>query len=301
MTARPAVSIGIPVYNGEPFLPQTLSCLRAQSFTDIEIVISDNGSQDATEKICRQAAAEDDRVVYARVEQNRGMGWNFNRALGLASAPLFMWNCADDLAGPNYVQRCVAALRDRPDAVLAFSGIELIDGDGKVSGNLPRVGDRCGSSAPGVRIKGFLDAEAWDAVFGVMRTDALRAVGGLPPMVGDDVVLGVDLLLRAPFVYIDEPLFQRRRHSGQSSEQFDPIAGAVQQDPRSNPWVTFPHWRMNAELYRRVLAAHLRPVTALTCARAVFAGWTYPKRRRLLGDIRRSALTFARRLRQTVR
>src|SRR5262245_47250916 len=62
----PRLSIGIPVYNGENFLAQTLDSLLAQTFRDFEIVISDNASTDRTPEICRAYARCDPRVRYVR-------------------------------------------------------------------------------------------------------------------------------------------------------------------------------------------------------------------------------------------
>ena len=298
MNAHPIVSVGIPVYNGARFLPATLNALRSQELANIEIVVSDNGSTDATDAICRRAAAEDERIVYVRVDENHGMGWNYNRVLELATAPLFMWNAADDVALPTYLARCVKGLRNNPDTVLAATRIDVIDEAGFVIGALPPIGPGGAEPDAALRIRQFLDAEAWDVVYGVVRADLLRNLGGMPRMVGDDVVLGVDLLLRGPVYYVDEALFQRRRHAGQSSEQHDPSAGALQQDPGKVPWLTMPHWAINAELYRRVLSAPLPARDRATAARAVLHGWTVPKSRRLLGDIRRTGENIRRRVSQ---
>jgi glycosyltransferase involved in cell wall biosynthesis len=291
----PAVSVGIPVYNGERFLPATLDALRTQELTDIEIVISDNGSTDATETICRRAAAADKRIAYVRVEQNRGMGWNYNRVLELATAGLFMWNAADDVMLPSYLRRCVEGLQNNPETVLAATRVGVIDEAGLLKGSLPPIGPRGGDLRPAIRVRQFLDTEAWDVVYGVVRIDLLRQLGGMPHMVGDDVVLGVDLLLRGPICYLDEALFLRRYHAEQSSEQHDPSAGALQQDPDRRPWLTMPHWAINAELYRRVALAPLPTRDRLAAAGAVFLGWTAPKSRRLLGDIRRTGENIRRR------
>ena len=69
---NPAVSVGIPVFNGEKYLPATLRSVQEQTLSDIEILIADNGSTDGTEQICRDAAASDPRVRYLRSETNNG-------------------------------------------------------------------------------------------------------------------------------------------------------------------------------------------------------------------------------------
>ena len=59
----PGVSVGLPVRDGEAFLTQTLEFLLAQDHDDLEVVISDNASTDATEDICRGTARLDSRVA----------------------------------------------------------------------------------------------------------------------------------------------------------------------------------------------------------------------------------------------
>jgi len=61
---RPRVSIGVPVYNGERYLAQALESIFAQTYQNFELIISDNGSSDGTEAICRGYAAADSRIRY---------------------------------------------------------------------------------------------------------------------------------------------------------------------------------------------------------------------------------------------
>ena len=69
----PRVSIGLPVHNGENHLADALESLLAQSYENLELVVSDNGSTDRTEEICRTYAAADPRIRYFRNEQNLGL------------------------------------------------------------------------------------------------------------------------------------------------------------------------------------------------------------------------------------
>ena len=93
---NPRVSIGLPVYNGERFLPQALDSILAQTFEDFELIISDNASTDTTEEICRTYATQDQRIHYHRHEQNRGAAWNFNYIVPLARGEYFKWAADDD-------------------------------------------------------------------------------------------------------------------------------------------------------------------------------------------------------------
>src|SRR5690348_7532956 len=119
MTERlPAVSVGLPVYNGALYLSRAVDSLLAQSFGDFEIIISDNASTDDTERICRAYAARDPRIRYVRSDTNRGLLWNFRRVLELARAPYFKWMAHDDECEPDLLRRCVDELDADPGLVL---------------------------------------------------------------------------------------------------------------------------------------------------------------------------------------
>ena len=101
----PRVSLGMPVYNAQRFLREVLDSILAQTFTDFELIISDNGSTDATESICREYAARDPRVLYYPNDRvNHGPAWNYNRTEALARGEYFKWAAADDLLAPTLLE-----------------------------------------------------------------------------------------------------------------------------------------------------------------------------------------------------
>ena len=116
---KPKVSIGLPVFNGEKFLPKTLDSLLNQTYKDFELVISDNASTDNTEAICREYAAKDERIRYYRNTENIGMPENFERAFRLSTGEYFKWAMADDLCMPEFLTRCVDVLNNDPNVVIA--------------------------------------------------------------------------------------------------------------------------------------------------------------------------------------
>lgn len=61
---EPRVSVGLPVYNGERFLRESLDSLLSQTFEDFELIISDNASTDRTQEVCQEYAAKDRRIRY---------------------------------------------------------------------------------------------------------------------------------------------------------------------------------------------------------------------------------------------
>ena len=101
------LSIGVPVFNGEPYLAQSLETILRQTFTNLEVIVSDNASTDRTGEICRSYAARDKRIRYSRNLTNIGPLPNFRRVLELATGEYFMWAACDDYWSPNYVETLV--------------------------------------------------------------------------------------------------------------------------------------------------------------------------------------------------
>ncbi|MEI6268153.1 MAG: glycosyltransferase [Methylococcaceae bacterium] len=97
----PTVSIGMPVYNGAEYIREALDSLLAQTFTDFELIISDNASNDTTQEICQKYAEQDSRIRYIRQSTNMGAMPNFTFVLHEARAEYFMWATHDDKLGTN--------------------------------------------------------------------------------------------------------------------------------------------------------------------------------------------------------
>src|ERR1700754_708341 len=99
----PTISVGMPVYNGERYLRDTIGAILAQTFTDFELIISDNASTDGSSAICAEFAQRDPRIRYVRQEINRGAAANFRYVLDAARAPFFVWAGADDMRSPDFL------------------------------------------------------------------------------------------------------------------------------------------------------------------------------------------------------
>jgi glycosyltransferase involved in cell wall biosynthesis len=106
------VIVGLPVYNGQKFLGAAIESHLSQSFGDFDLVISDNGSTDATQAICTDYASKDKRVKYLRSPENRGILWNHRRVLEAIENPnqYFRWAGADDIMGPGLLQSMVSGM-----------------------------------------------------------------------------------------------------------------------------------------------------------------------------------------------
>ena len=114
MTSVPRLSIGLPVYNGEDFLAESLDSLLGQTYEDFELIISDNASTDGTADICRRYAKQDSRIRYIRQPRNLGCAPNHNVLVQYARGELFKWVSHDDLYGRELIERCDRGARRVP-------------------------------------------------------------------------------------------------------------------------------------------------------------------------------------------
>lgn len=127
----------MPVYNDVDFVEQSIQSVIDQSFTDFELIISDDCSTDGSSEICKKYSEIDRRIKYIRQNQNIGISRNMKFLLALSNAKYFMWAGDDDLLDSDYVKNLVNLLDKNQHAISAFSICTLIDEKNEiVSGNL---------------------------------------------------------------------------------------------------------------------------------------------------------------------
>jgi glycosyltransferase involved in cell wall biosynthesis len=129
------VTIGMPVYNDERFICKALDSLLAQTFTDFELIISDNASTDRTEAICREYVARDIRLHYIRRSKNYGQAANFNFLLQQARCEYFMWAASDDCWDHEFISTLLNELHANPRCVSAFCPYVCIDSQDQIISN----------------------------------------------------------------------------------------------------------------------------------------------------------------------
>jgi glycosyltransferase involved in cell wall biosynthesis len=234
---RPKVTFGLPVYNGELFISRTLDSLLAQTYQDFEIVICDNASTDRTSEIICNYAARDNRIRSYRNERNMGATYNYNRVLELASGEYFKWIAADDVIRPEFLTRCVEELDSDPSVVLAYSKAAFIDEDDRVIYRFDDVMTIQNWPAPTVaRTNQILEAifrngsAANVIVFGLARTEALRAIRPLGNYFGPDFTIVTEMALHGKIQQVSGVLAFYRRHGGSSSTYRRTPSAAGQQE-----------------------------------------------------------------------
>lgn len=203
------VSIGLPVRNGEQQLGSAIASLLAQDEPDLELLVSDNGSTDATADIGRAAARSDERVRYERHDANHGAAWNFNHVVRSTTAPYFMWAAHDDIWHPSFVRCCIERLEGAPHAVACHTGWQPVDSTGAAMGDPRRAVEILGSVVERwARVQRDWTVHA--AVYSLMRRAALERTHLFRSMNGADVLLIAELALCGEIVGIDEALIDKR-------------------------------------------------------------------------------------------
>ncbi len=207
---RPLVTIGLPVYNGERFIAQSVRSVLEQDFTDFELVVSDNGSTDASLEIVERIAAGDPRVVILRNEENQGAAWNYNNTLDHARGRYFRWHADDDWFEPSLITKLVDALETQPDAVVAHSWTRFVDDDGETTREFE---DDLGADAAAAhdRLRSVVQRLTFcNPVFGLIRTDVLNETAKIASFPGSDAALLYELALHGRFAVVPELLYNRR-------------------------------------------------------------------------------------------
>jgi glycosyltransferase involved in cell wall biosynthesis len=219
-TIKPLVSIGLPVFNGERYLEETLDSICAQTYPNFELIISDNASTDCTGQICRSFASKDSRIHYYRNSKNYGASKNFARVFELSSGIYFKWAAYDDLLDPDFLTRCVEILETNPTIVLCHSQTAHIDGDGQPL-KLRQYENKSDSEKPYERFRDQLSffKPSWK-IFGLIRKESLDKTPVLGDYIGSDRNLLAELSLLGRIYEIPEYLFFGRIHPQSYSFKF---------------------------------------------------------------------------------
>ena len=206
---EPLVSIGLPVRNGAGTVGRAIRSVLEQDHARLEVVISDNASDDGTEAICRELARSDERVRYIRQPENIGLLPNFYAVLHQARGSYFKWMGDDDWLTPTFVGRCVAMFSEDPELLVVTTrqGHVLPGGEVESTG-YDRADLR--SSRPLERFKGLLYVLAesdvdLDVLYGMVRPGPVAALPR-PVVMNEDQVFAARLALAGPFGHIDEIL-----------------------------------------------------------------------------------------------
>jgi glycosyltransferase involved in cell wall biosynthesis len=271
----PAVSVGMPVFNGETYLEVAISSVLAQSFADLELIICDNASTDRTAEICRDYAARDRRIRYFRNPQNLGAAPNYNLAFSHARGRYFKWLAHDDRMTPSYLAKTVRVLDERTDAVLCNSVVQYIDKNGAPIG-LYNTGLALADSQSAAARFAWMVLRSHSCVdfFGLIRRETLKDSLLHGSFHGADRALLAQLAIRGRLIQLPAPLVEMREHPNRYTRS-NVRSGdrASWHDASKRGKISLPTWRLYAEYLKMVRKERMLSNERAGCYSALARWW----------------------------
>jgi glycosyltransferase involved in cell wall biosynthesis len=270
----PALSIGLAVRNGRGTVERCVESILSQDFTDLELVICDNASDDGTIGALEDYARADPRIRFSVNPANIGSNENMRRVLDLAHGTFFRWISADDWLEPGCLSACMRALESRPDAVGVTTSFTIHTPDGSTRYE-DYLGEFPTSDDPVRRFERMLwffhagDAK-YDPIYGIYRRGHLMRSHPLRPTERNDWLLAAELALMGPIIHLHERLANRTRRY---SVGIDRAAFRRRLDPvRGDQLRTSPQ-RIYRELFALAVTADLTQKQLRRCRRALRRFW----------------------------
>jgi glycosyltransferase involved in cell wall biosynthesis len=281
----PRVSIGMTVDNGAAHLKAALDGLLNQTFGDFELIISDDGSSDESESICRDYATHHPRIRYYRENENRGPFWNTNRVFELSRGEYFKWSTHDDVSAPTFLARCVELLDGDASLAWCHTLTSHIDESGRV---LPAVDDpdipegqaafslvandpespkhTRRSARPHERFSGVVLGSHWCSDgYGLFRSEAVRRTRLLLPCYGAGKVLIAEVALQGRFEEVPEVLFFDHLRETATADQMTAVQREAFIGPTTPVAMAVSRLRLLHEYVRAIRHAGLPLAEQLRC------------------------------------
>jgi len=131
MNSQPLVSIVTPSYNQAKYLDETIKSVLSQSYSNLEYIVIDGGSQDGSVEIIKKYQ---DQISWWSSEPDQGQTDAINKGFAHANGEIFAWLNSDDTYEPSAVSSCVDFLLTHPNIGMVYGDANFIDSEGKVIG-----------------------------------------------------------------------------------------------------------------------------------------------------------------------
>jgi glycosyltransferase involved in cell wall biosynthesis len=209
MSEPPKVTVVIPVYNREKYVRDAIASILAQTFTDFELLVIDDGSTDGSQEVVRSYC--DPRIRLVCNETNQGIPKTRNTGIRLARGEYLAFLDSDDWACPERLMKQVAFLDDHPDYVAVGAWIEWMDEEGRPLGRIKRKAVSPEEIAAQRLFRSGIENSA-----SMARTVVLRNYGHQEQFdISEDFDLWSRIAAQHKLATLPEVLGRRRIHSGQ--------------------------------------------------------------------------------------
>lgn len=185
----PLFTIGVPAYNEEKFLPQTLDSLLQQSYKNFKVLICDDCSTDNTLSIARKYALMDNRIEVLSSERKLSFVENWNRSLSACNSPYFAWIGAHDVLHSDYFKEALDVFNVNPEVVLVYPQAVLIDIENIRGQSADSDFETIGLNKRDALIKVAKNLHFCTAIHGVFKTEVLKKLPILHIQAFDALIL----------------------------------------------------------------------------------------------------------------
>lgn len=208
---RPLVSIVMPVYNDEDYVAAAIESILAQTFTDFELIIVDDGSQDRSPQIAREHMNRDGRIRLIELERNQGETVARNIGIAAATGDFVAGMDSDDISLPERLQKQVSFLHVNKHIGAVGVHAKVVDADLQLLFHKrpPQV-------HANLMLHQFIEGYPFVSASVMFRRPLLQAVGGYDESMGNYAGADMDMMMRlmgrTRFANIAEGLYLYRMH-----------------------------------------------------------------------------------------
>ncbi len=222
----PLITIGIPVFNGDEFIKRRIDSIVNQTYSNFEIIISDNASTDDTSRICQSIINKEKNIHYYLQKKNIGSTNNFNFLIKNASGKYFVLAAVDDIWEPTFLEKNVAILESNSKIVGSIGEVKYFGGSEKkheqskiiqVLKKIVRKQDvnvlekhvQSVSGEYNQKINKYFRFNQGSFVYGLFRTSAIQKKIIPVPLSAWDLAFILNILKFGDLHVIDEILFHK--------------------------------------------------------------------------------------------
>lgn len=216
-----AVSILLPVYNGEKYLEEAILSVIGQTFSDFELLVVDDCSTDRSVAIIERLKEKDSRIKFFKNEKNQGLFANYNRCIEYACGRFVKPFAQDDILAPTALEKMIALMEKDASLALVSSACKIVDGQGKVSRTRSTFPDSRKIKGKDVVLYNLLAITNWiGEPSTVMYRKELSGTGFDTRLFHyGDLDMWFRVLFHGDYYFINEPLASFRRHSGSATNK----------------------------------------------------------------------------------
>ena len=201
----PLVSIVVPAYNAAEFVRNALVSVQAQTYTNYEVLLVDDGSADATYDTARRYFDETDLRGQCIRQENKGVAAARNVGIAAAQGDFIAFLDVDDVWYPRKLDAVMSAFHSHPDVDLVHHPLRIVDSNGRVLGE-SHNGPRTKNMHRSLLLRG----NSLTPTGTTLRTDKIREIGGFREDSDLDTVEDYDLWIRIAnvikFFFLEEIL-----------------------------------------------------------------------------------------------